>query len=208
MKRDTRTQILVASLSLFNEKGEPNTTTNDIANEADISPGNLHYHFHKKSLLVDALVAEFQADVRRALQPPTNDETSLDDFWAFLHLLLEVFTAYRFLMRDMETLISNYPNVARALKGFALALVAIMQLYVEALRASAVLETSDQEVPVMCRNLVVILLFSERFDEVSGAASSAEASALRIARSVLGVLLPYSSKESSNEIAALAEHYT
>ena len=207
MKRDTRTQILVASLSLFNEKGEPNTTTNDIANEADISPGNLHYHFHKKSLLVDALVAEFQADVRRALQPPTNDETTLDDFWAFLHLLLEVFTAYRFLMRDMETLVSNYPTVGRALKGLSLALVAITQLYVEALRRSAVLEVEDQEVPVMCRNLVVILLFSERFDEISGAASSAEASSLRIARSVLGVLFPYSSQESSKLIAALSEHY-
>jgi hypothetical protein len=121
---------------------------------------------------------------------------------------LEVFTAYRFLMRDMETLVSNYPNVSRALKGFSLALVAIMQLYVDALRASAVLEVSDQEVPVMCRNLVVILLFSERFDEVSGASLSAEASALRIARSVLGVLLPYSSKESSKLIAALVDHYT
>jgi AcrR family transcriptional regulator len=208
MKRDTRTQILVASLSLFNEKGEPNTTTNDIANEADISPGNLHYHFHKKSLLVEALVAEFQADVRRALQPPAKDETTLDDFWAFLHLLLEVFTAYRFLMRDTETLVSSYPNASRALKGFSLALVAIMQLYVEALRASAVLKISDREVPVMCRNLVVILLFSERFDEISGATSSAEVSALRIARSVLGVLLPYSSKESSNLIAALVDHYT
>lgn len=98
MKRDTRTRVLVASLSLFNAKGEPNTTTNDIANEADISPGNLHYHFRKKSMLVDALLAEFQADVRRALQPPTNDEITLDDFWAFLHLLLEVFMAYRFLL--------------------------------------------------------------------------------------------------------------
>jgi AcrR family transcriptional regulator len=207
MKRDTRTKILVTSLSLFNEKGEPNTTTNDIANEADISPGNLHYHFHKKSLLVDALVAEFQADVRRALQPPADNETTLDDFWALLHLLLEVLTAYRFLMRDMETLVSAYPSVGRALKGFSRALVAIMQLYVEALRQSAVLEIDDREVPVMCRSLAVILLFSERYDEISGTASSAEASALRIARSVLGILLPYSTQESSELIAALAEHY-
>lgn len=207
MKRDTRTRILVASLSLFNENGEPNTTTNEIANEADISPGNLHYHFHKKSLLVDALVAEFQADVRRALQPPQNGETTLDDFWAFLHLLLEVFTAYRFLMRDMETLVSTYPKVGRALKGLAIALTAIMQLYIEALRRSAVLAVDDREVPVMCRNLVVISLFSERYDEISGAATSAEASALRIARSVLGILSPYSSKESSKLIGALAEHY-
>jgi AcrR family transcriptional regulator len=207
MKRDTRTNILVASLSLFNAKGEPNTTTNDIANEADISPGNLHYHFHKKSLLVDALVTEFQADVRRALQAPADNETTLDDFWALLHLLLEILTAYRLLMRDMETLVSTYPSVGRALKGFAKALVAIMQLYVEALRRSAVLEVADREVPVMCRTLAVIVLFSERYDEISGTASSAEASALRIARSVLGVLLPYSTQESSHLIAALAEHY-
>ena len=207
MKRDTRTQILVASLSLFNVSGEPNTTTNDIANEADISPGNLHYHFHKKSMLVEALLAEFQADVRRALQPPTNDEITLDDFWAFLHLLLEVLTAYRFLFRDMETLVSTYPKVGRALKGFAKGLAAIMQLYIEALGRNAVLAIDDQEVPVMCRNLVVISLFSERYDEISGAESSTEVSALRIARSVLGILLPYSSEETSQLIAALAEHY-
>jgi len=208
MKRDTRTRVLVASLSLFNERGEPNTTTNDIANEADISPGNLHYHFRKKSMLVDALLAEFQADVRRALQPPTNDEVTLDDFWAFLHLLLEVLTAYRFLLRDMETLVSTYPNAGRALKGFAKGLTAVMQLYIEALRRNTVLAIDDQEVPVMCRNLVVISLFSERYDEISGATSSGEISALRTGRSVLGMLLPYSSQEASQPIAALAKHYT
>lgn len=207
MRRDTRTKILVASLSLFNERGEPNTTTNEIANEADISPGNLHYHFHKKSLLVEALLAEFQADVRRALQPPTNDEITLDDFWAFLHLLLEVQTAYRFLLRDMETLVSTYPKVSRALKGFAKGLTATMQLYIEALRRNAVLAIDDRDVPVTCRNLVVISLFSERYDEISGAESWTEAAALRIARSVLGILSPYSSEEASQLIAALAEHY-
>lgn len=207
MKRDTRTQILVASLSLFNEQGEPNTTTNDIANEADISPGNLHYHFHKKADLVDALLAEFQADVRRILDPPTGDDTTIDDFWAFLHLLVEVLTAYRFLLRDMETLVSTYPKVGHALKGFSKGLTAIMQLYVEALRRNDFLQVDDNEVPIMSRNLVVIALFSERFDEVSGAGSSVDVSALIMARSVLGILMPYSSQEASQLIAELAERY-
>ena len=207
MKRDTRTQILVASLSLFNEHGEPNTTTNDIANEADISPGNLHYHFPRKSILVEALLAEFQADVRRVLDPPTGDDTTIDDFWAFLHLLLEVLTAYRFLLRDMETLVSNYPKVGHALKGFSKGLTAIMQLYIEALRRNAFLEIDDREVTVVSRNLAVILLFSERFDEISGAGSAMDVAALRIARSVLGILLPYSSQEASQLISELAERY-
>lgn len=207
MKRDTRTQILVASLSLFNEHGEPNTTTNDIANEADISPGNLHYHFHKKADLVEALLAEFQADVRRVLDPPTGDDTTIDDFWAFLHLLLEVLAAYRFLLRDMETLVSTYPKVGHALKGFSKGLTAIMQLYVEALRRNEFLQVDDSEVPIMSRNLVVIALFSERFDEVSGAGASVDVSALRMARSVLGILMPYSSQEAAQLIAELAERY-
>lgn len=208
MKRDTRTQILVASLSLFNEHGEPNTTTNDIANEADISPGNLHYHFKKKSILVEALLAEFQADVRRVLEPPQGDETTIDDFWAFLHLLLEILTAYRFLLRDMETMVATYPKVGHALKGFAKGLTAIMHLYIEALKRNGTLEVDDSEVPTLCRNLVVIALFSERFDEISGAASSVDVIALRIARSVLGILLPYSSEEASHLIADLAKQYS
>jgi AcrR family transcriptional regulator len=207
MKRDTRTRILVASLSLFNEHGEPNTTTNDIANEADISPGNLHYHFHKKADLVAALLDEFQADVRRVLVPPGGDATTIDDFWAFLHLLLEVQAAYRFLLRDMETLVSTYPKVGHALKGFSRGLTAIMQLYIEALRRSGLLQLDDREVTVASRNLVVIALFSERFDEISGARSTADVAALRIARSVLGILAPYASAEAAPLIAELAEHY-
>ena len=207
MKRDTRTQILVASLSLFNEHGEPNTTTNDIANEANISPGNLHYHFHKKADLVEALLAEFQADARRVLDPPTGDDTTVDDFWAFLHLLVEVLTAYGFLLRDMETLVSTYPKVGHALKGFSKGLMAIMQLYVESLRRSEFLQVDDSEVAVMSRNLVVIALFSERYDDVSGAGSSVDVSALRMARSVLGILMPYSSQEAAQLIAELSQRY-
>lgn len=206
-KPDTRTRILVATLTLFNEQGEPNTTTNEIADEVDISPGNLHYHFRKKSDLVDALLLEFQADAQRVLQPPNVPTATFEDFCAFLQLLLELLAAYRFLLRDMETLVATYPKVQKALNGFSKALLGVMQIYVKALRENRMLDIDESNIGLVCRNLVVVALFSERFDEIGGDQVTPDISAMRVARSLLGVISPYSIEDGKLMIAELMRHY-
>lgn len=207
MKRDTRTRILVASLLLFNENGEPNTTTNEIADEVDISPGNLHYHFRKKSDLVEALLAEFQADARRILLGPESKQASLDDFWVFLHLLLEFTSAYRFLLRDMESLVAVYPKVQNALRHFARALAASFELYLNALAAAGFLKIGSDDIPVVSRNLAVIALFSDRFDALVDSSPTADDSALRIAGSVLNLLKPFVAARAAKHLEDLAMQY-
>jgi len=207
MKRDTRTQILVASLLLFNENGEPNTTTNEIAGEVDISPGNLYYHFNKKSALVEALLAEFQADARRVLQPPGSNQVSLDDFWVYLHHLLEFTTAYRFLLRDMESLVAKYPKVRIALRHFARGLRASFELYLRAMADNNIISLGEADVRLASRNLAVISLFSDRFDALAEASPTADDSALRVAWSVLDVLKPFVNSDSATHLAELAAYY-
>ncbi|MDH3615507.1 MAG: TetR/AcrR family transcriptional regulator [Gammaproteobacteria bacterium] len=207
MKRDTRTRILVSSLLLFNENGEPNTTTNEIADEVDISPGNLYYHFHKKSDLVEALLLEFQADARQVLRPPESQQPSLDDFWVFLHHLLELTAAYRFLLRDMESLTVVYPKVRNALKHFSRGLTASFELYLHAMAAGGVVRPDDIDSRLVSRNLAVIALFSERFDALVDSQPAADDSALRIAGSVLNLLRPYVVEDSSQHLAELASYY-
>jgi AcrR family transcriptional regulator len=207
MTRDTRTRILVASLLLFNEQGEPNTALNDIADEIDISPGNLHYHFRKKADVVAALLAEFQADARHVLQPAQSVTASLDDFWVFLHSLLELKEAYAFLWRDMETLVAEKPDVGNALKHFAKALGATFELYLHGMANNGVLGPGVDDMPMVARNLAVIALFSDRFDSLIGAERTADDAALRIASSVLSMLKPLAPADAAPHLEELATHY-
>ena len=207
MAGKTRNRILITSLLLFNEHGEPNTTTNDIADEVDISPGNLHYHFRKKEQVVEALLDEFRADARRVLQPPEDFPVSIDDFWVFLHLLLECTAAYRFLFRDLESLTEKYPHVGRALGQFAKGLAAVFELYMRELAKSGELDVSEDDAAIVSRNLAVIALFSERFDGLTGQIDSADDTALRTAGSILNALKPWSAAAALGHIEALASHY-
>ncbi len=203
----TRQRILVASLQLFNKQGEPDTTTNEIANEVDISPGNLHYHFRRKSDLVDALLEEFQADARHVFQSADPEQASLDNFWVFVHLLLECTAAYRFIFRDMESLIVEYPNVGRALRHFARALAAAFEIHLHTLTDGRVLSPGSEEMHVVARNLAVIALFSQRFDALVDPSSSVDISSLKIARSILNLLKPFVSEGAAQHLQELASHY-
>ena len=207
MSGDTRNRILVASLLLFNEHGEPNTRTNDIADEVDISPGNLHYHFRRKEQIVHALLDEFQADARRVLHPPEEEPVTIDDFWLFLHLLLEFTAAYRFLFRDLESLGEKYPKVSRVVGSFAKGLAAIFELYLRQLTLHQQLDISDTDAPLVARNLAVIALFSDRFDQLTGASGSADDAALRVAGSILNALKAFGGSSAIEHIEDLAARY-
>ena len=207
MARDTRHRILVASLLLFNEHGVPRTTINDIADEIDISPGNLHYHFRRKEDIVDALTAEFQADARKVLHPPESDIVTLDDFWWFLHHLLELKGTYRFMLTDTEILADEYPKVARALRHFARAVNSAFELYLLGLVRNGYLNTDMAGIKSAARNVAIITLMSERFDELVESGSAADDSAMGVARSILGLLQPLATADTAVELEELATHY-
>ena len=78
MKRKTRDRILDASLELFNADGESNVTTLQIADEIDISPGNLYYHFKSKSEIVTELYDRYEHEIQELLAVP-EVEISVDD---------------------------------------------------------------------------------------------------------------------------------
>ncbi len=66
----TKERILQLSLQLFNERGERSVTTNHIAAELGMSPGNLYYHFRNKNEIIKELMEQYQAETLEMLALP------------------------------------------------------------------------------------------------------------------------------------------
>ncbi|HVH36065.1 MAG TPA: TetR/AcrR family transcriptional regulator [Tahibacter sp.] len=107
MARRTRERILEIALVMFNSQGEPNVTTNHIADELEISPGNLYYHFRNKDDIVEQLFAAYETRMDEALQVPQERLPNLEDIWMQLHRVFECMWDYRFLYRDLVDILSR-----------------------------------------------------------------------------------------------------
>ena len=115
----TRDRILQASLQLFNEQGERAVTTNHIAAHLGMSPGNLYYHFRNKQQIIAELVARYEAEVEGYLQVPQGRALTLQDKAHYLESINQGLWQYRFLLRDLEHLVSADPEMAERYRQFS-----------------------------------------------------------------------------------------
>ena len=163
----TRDRILVTSLELFNLCGEPNVTTIDIANEMDISPGNLYYHFKGKDLIIGELYAEFDSRIRGVLQAPIDKPLALEDNWYYLYVVFEEIYAFRFFYRNLNDLLARDPTIeARFRRILDLKRKSITAISL-ALRDGGVIEASDPEIRSLTETIVLILTYWLTFQELT-----------------------------------------
>ena len=168
MARDTRQRILDASLAMFNGQGEPNVTTNHIADELEISPGNLYYHFRNKDDIIEQLFQRYEERMDSALLAPEGRLPNLEDIWLQLHLVFECIWDYRFLYRDLVDILSRNRHLrlrfARILKRAAGNATAVMRGLVQA----GVMRASAKEVDSTATNILVIATFWLNYASVRG----------------------------------------
>jgi AcrR family transcriptional regulator len=119
----TRARILDAARLLFNEHGTAAVSTNRIAAEIGMSPGNLYYHFADKQTIIRGLLAEMIGEYGRRWStdaaPPT-PEQSLAMLRRNLIDGSELAWRYRFFGRELvallradEELATSYRDVYR-----------------------------------------------------------------------------------------------
>ena len=168
MARQTKQRILDTSLALFNAQGEPNVTTNHIADELEISPGNLYYHFRNKDDIIEQIFVRFEERMDTALVAPSERLPELEDIWLQLHMVFECISEYRFLYRDIVDILSRNRMLrlrfARILKRASASASAVMRGLVRngAMRASAA------EIEATATNILVVATFWMNYASVRG----------------------------------------
>ncbi len=167
----TRDRILVASLALFNEEGEAHTTTIDIANEMEISPGNLYYHFKGKDEIIAELFQQYELAIGSTLAAPiekplSDNSREVEANWYFLYVVMEEMYQYRFLYHNLDNILQRYADINRGFKRLIQLKRAALFAICQSLLEQEVIEARDQQLLGLVDNMTLALTFWLNFDQL------------------------------------------
>jgi len=207
--RRTRERILETSLALFNRHGVPHVTTAEIADELNISPGNLYYHFSNKDEIVSELAAAFEGRLTPFFADPRGRRLSVDDLWLWLHLMFEQMWAYRFLYHDLDLLTAR----DRALGARFAALVrkgtSTVVQWCGALIDDGTMAATSAEIEALAHNAMLVAAYWPSYDRVRNADREKPPvpDAGRAAYQVMTLFGPYLAQQARAHLDRLAASY-
>ncbi len=206
-RSNTRERILQASLALFNAQGLAAVSTHRIAAELEISPGNLHYHFKTKQLIVEQLFRRFEGQLE-LLNASAGDVSAIDDLWLALHLRFEAIDSCRFVYRDMAFLAAEYPLLGKRAQALTARNLLAAQSLCESLVGAGVIEATAEEAQLLALQMVFTTTCWLSFESlVPGRDALQQADPGFAAFYTLTLVSPYVSRESRAYLDYLRAKY-
>ena len=164
----TKDRILQISLQLFNERGERAVTTNHIAAELGISPGNLYYHFRNKQEIIKELMEQYQKETLDMLSLPDDRGVNANDKIRYFQVLSSQLWEYRFLHRDVYHLIENNDDFRKIYPRFAGKVMQQGQKIYHAFVEAGLMQMTPSEIEALIINIWIVLTNWTNFLYMSG----------------------------------------
>ncbi len=206
----TRERILKVSLELFNAQGEANVTTGHIADELNISPGNLYYHFRNKDEIIHHLFADFEKAIDVAPSEISDAAGAMEDTWLYLHLMFERIWQYRFLYRNLDDLLSRDTKLKSHFNIIIGHKRAAVNGLCQALVSVKAMKADEQEIAALAENVMVVASYWLNYEHLRarpGAKEDAERHLQRGVYQVMSLVAPFLQGEARRHLDYLMKNY-
>ncbi len=164
----TKDRILQISLQLFNERGERSVTTNHIAAELGISPGNLYYHFRNKHEIIKELMYQYQVETLEMLSLPEDRPLTTNDKINYFQVLSGQLWNYRFIHRDVYHLVESNEDFKKIYPRFAGQVMQQGQRIYQAFVDAGLMKMTASKIDALIINLWIVLTNWTNFLYMSG----------------------------------------
>ncbi len=203
----TRDRILLTALEMFNSEGVTRVSTNHIADEMDISPGNLYYHFRNKDEIVHELFERFRHRMEELLLAGRNRTMDLEDTWFYLHLIFEAISEYRFLYRNLVDLTQKDRSLRIHFNHLLRQQTESAKAVLDGLARAGLLVADDTDCEATARNIVVLMTYWLNFSMIREREFEGELDLGEAVYQVLSLVVPLLREPERSQLRVLAQGY-
>ncbi|MDO6764332.1 TetR/AcrR family transcriptional regulator [Agarivorans sp. 1_MG-2023] len=204
----TKDKIIHTSLQLFNERGERQITTNHIAAELGISPGNLYYHFGNKQEIIRSIFQLYVEQLENSFRPHADQLLSLDHLTQYLDASFELMWRFRFMYANLLELLARDPELETQYQNMQLELSNWSRDILLQLKDSRFISGDDAIMAELADSVKFII--GAWIGYQSAQLKGGEITKPRLYQGVLKILFtlrPYFTEESMSIYQRLYDHY-
>ncbi|MFC0117558.1 TetR/AcrR family transcriptional regulator [Pseudoalteromonas xiamenensis] len=205
---NTKEKIIRTSIAMFNLNGERAVTTNHIAANLGISPGNLYYHFKNKEDIIRHIFSLYSEHLNTHFKPLSLGENALEQLTLYLDSLFDLMWRYHFFYDNLTDILARDNELKKDYIAFQSQLFEQVKAVVIALRDVDVIAIDDEDAKELAHMLKMTVSFWTPYVKARRLTGVLEQQ--DIYNGIVKVLMlfkPYCTQMSKQKIAQLQAHY-
>lgn len=142
----TKDKIIQTSIALFNHHGERAITTNHIASEMGISPGNLYYHFKNKEDILRNIFSLYKNHLKDNFIPMDKNQDVMEQLAGYLDSLVELMWRFNFFYNNLTDILSRDNELKAQYLEQQAQLLEQVAVVIAGLKYAEVIEIDDSDI--------------------------------------------------------------
>jgi len=115
---EAKKKIVQSSIELFNNNGFSNVSQHKVANHLGISPGNVTYHFKKKSDILEFIYEEYENSIENHFNFFLDSDMLISNLDLLIKSWFKENYYYRFLFSELENVLRTSDKIGKSYRLF------------------------------------------------------------------------------------------